>query len=109
MKVKVHNVQFGMLSVRTIGELLDYAEELTIQYGRDAEYECSGHDTEEYVVTYRDETKAEKKIHEAKANAYTILRGNSCKDTHNQVISEIGYYNYMTVINDLNKEKTNER
>jgi len=105
MKVKVHNNLTGMLSVRTVGDLLAHAEDLAAKYGLHTEYECFGHDMNEYLVTYRDETFSEKKFREGKERAYEILRGNSCKDTHNQVVSEIGYYNYVAVINDLNREK----
>ena len=103
MKVKVYNSLTGLFNVKTVGELLAYAEELTVQYGLDAPYECFGHDMDEYVTTYREETPTEKSLRENKAKAHEILKGNSCKDTHNQVISEIGYNNYMSVINELNK------
>lgn len=103
MKIKVYNSMSGMFNVRTVGELLAYAEELVVQYGLDTPYECFGHDMEEYVTTYRDETPTERELRENKVKAHETLKGNSCKDTHNQVISEIGYNNYLSVINQLNK------
>lgn len=102
MKVKVYNSLSGILDIRTLGELLEYAEVLIFQYGSDAEYGCHSYDIDEYVVTFRDETPSERKIRECTDNAYIILKGNSCKTDHNEVISEIGYEKYRTVINNLN-------
>lgn len=105
MKVKQYREIYGMIDVKTIKDLVIYANQLAEEFGADTEYDCGGHDMSEYIAFMRDETESEKFKRELVEEAYTKLRRCSDVTTHTFWRDTLGQKTYVQIINNLNQEK----
>lgn len=105
MKVKQYLEIYGMENVKTIKDLVIYANQLAEEFGVDTEYDCGGYDMWEHIAFMRDETDAEKFKRELVEEAYTKLRRCSDVTTHTFWRDTLGQKTYVQIINNLNQEK----
>lgn len=94
----------GMWKVETVGQLVEYATQLCLEYGPHAQYECFGHDMDEYVRIERQETEQEVDERPRLCMAKDELRKNRDMDTHSFWLIELGEQKYRRIINELNQE-----
>ena len=105
MGVKYWEDLDGMYHVKTVGDLVKYAKELSDIYGDETEYSCDAYKLFEGVALYRDETEIEKYTRQ-KIEEYSVLL-EGCHDSliHHQAVRDIGHRHYENIIFKLNQEK----
>lgn len=105
MEIEYWEYLDGMYHVKTVGDLVKYANELQSLYGDDTEYDCDGYDMCEGVLLYREETEQEKYLR-LKIEEYSILL-KGCHDSaiHRQAVRDIGHQHYENIMYIINQEK----